>query len=110
MYALNLVYAGSAVEVSGLGSQGRCTAIHQPQNSRFCINLLYGYPVKRGCAEIIEDIMPVYNIEVKFKTTEHIKRVYLPLDNQDLDFSTDNGIITFTVPKLDCHTSIVLEY
>lgn len=110
MYALNLVLDTPTIEVSGIGAEGRCTAINQTDNNRYCINLAYAVPVKRGEATIIEDIMPVYNIAVKMRTDKEIKRVYLPLTDEELAFDSADGEVTFTVPKLECHTSIVLEY
>lgn len=107
MLALKLVYSGPVLEVSGLGSQGRCTMISQ--ENRYCINMMYVSPVKRGRAEIIEDILPVYNIKCILKTNKKIKRVYLGITNENLDFIQEHGKITFTVPKLVCHTSIVVE-
>lgn len=54
--------------------------------------------------------MPVYNIAVKMRTDKEIKRVYLPLTDEELAFDSADGEVTFTVPKLECHISIVLEY
>ena len=109
MLALKLVHSGS-LQVEGLGSQGRCTAIHQPEQSRYCVNMVYASPVKRGMAEIIEDIFPVYNVRVKLKTDKAIKKVYLALDGQELEFGSDNGEVKFTIPEFECHTSVVVEY
>ena len=110
MYALGLVYDSRTLNISGLGSCGRCTMIHQPQENRFCINMVYATPEKRGEATIIEDIMPVYNIGVKMQTEKEIRRVIEPLTGNELPFELCDGKVIFTVPKLDCHTSIVLEY
>ena len=110
MYALNLVFGTPTIEVSGLGAEGRLTAIDQPDNNRYCINMAYAVPVKRGEATIIEDIMPLYNIVVKMRTDKEIKRVYLPLTDEELAFNFADGEVAFTVPKLECHTSVVLEY
>lgn len=110
VYALNTVYSGGHLKVEGLGSQGRCTMICQPDKSRYCINMIYASPVKRGCAEIIEDIMPIYNIKVSLKTDKNIKKVYLGLTGEELEYKYDNGMVMFTVPELNCHTSVVVEY
>lgn len=110
MYALNLVYDAPVLEISGLGAEGRCTMIDQPQNGRYCINMVYAAPVKRGEATIIEDIMPVYNIGIKFRTDKWIKRVYMGLTGEELQFNSNNGIVSFTVPELNCHTTVVMEY
>ncbi len=110
MMALNLVYGGSILKVKNLGAQGRCTMIHQPQNSRYCINMIYASPVKRGKAQIIDDIVTMYNIDVELKLDKKVKKVYMPLENKKLKFSKKGDTISFTVPELNCHTTVVVEY
>ena len=108
--ALNSVYAGSRLNAEGLFTQGRCTMIRQPEQNRYCVNLLYASPIRRGCAEIIEDIIPLYNIRMTAQISETVQRVYLPLSNDDLPYMTGNGSVSFTVPELNCHTTVVIEY
>lgn len=110
MMALNLVYGGSRVQVEGLGAQGRCTMIHQPKEHRYCVNMVYASPVRRGKAEIIEDILPINNIKFHVKIEETVQGVYLPLTGEELEFSVDDGRVTFTVPELCCHTTVVIKY
>ena len=108
--ALKSVYSGSALQVEGLFAQGRCTMIHQPQQNRYCINMVYASPIRRGRAEIIEDIVPLYDITVEAKLPENISRIYLPLTGEELTYTVDNGTVKFTLPKLHCHAVIVVEY
>ena len=108
--ALKLIYKGGAFTVSGLGSQGRCTMISQPDKKRYCINMVYAIPVKRGAAEVIEDIMPLYNVKVALKVKENIKRVWCGVTGEEIPFEKSGGKINFTIPELICHTSIVAEY
>lgn len=110
MLALNLVYGGGCLQVQGLGSQGRCTMIHQPKEHRYCINAVYASPVRRGKAEIIEDIMPLYQVKFAVKVEEAVKKVYLPLTGEELKFTVKDGEVTFTVPEMCCHTTVVIEY
>lgn len=98
------------LQISGLGAQGRCTMIHQPEHGRFCINMTYASPVRRGEAEIIEDILPVYGIEVQWKTDRKISAVCLPLSGEELPFKQNEDTVSFVVPQLNCHTTILLEY
>jgi len=109
MYALGLLHE-SLFQVQGLGSQGRVTVIEQPDNNRYCVNMVYAAPVKRGKAEIIEDLLPVYNIRCSLKTDKTIHAVSLPLTGEQLSFCQEDGIVSFTVPELTCHTSVVLQY
>ncbi|MBQ1223603.1 MAG: hypothetical protein IIX84_04880, partial [Oscillospiraceae bacterium] len=108
--ALKLVYSGGAYEVEGLGSQGRVTMIRQSEKSRCCMNMTYALPVKRGMAEVIEDIMPVYNIKVKVKVKENIKRVYLGVSGEEIKTGRNGNEVSFTIPELNCHTTVVMEY
>ena len=110
MYALKLIHPEAVLTVEGLGSQGRCTAIRQENKSRYCINMVYASPIKRGAAEVIEDIFPIYNIKVKFKAEKKIKKVYFGLTGDEISFTQSGNKVSFTVPCLECHTSIVLEY
>ncbi len=110
MMALGLVYGGSQLKVEGLGAQGRCTMINQPKESRYCINMAYASPVRRGKAEIIEDVMPIYNIKAEVKTDKTVKRVYLPLQEKELKFTVGKGRVSFVLPELTCHETIVIEY
>jgi hypothetical protein len=93
-----------------LGSCGRVTAINQSAKSRYCINLTYAAPAKRGVAEIIDDIIPLYNIPCSIKTDKNVTRVYSPITNEELEFKNCEGRISFVIPKIECHNTVVIEY
>lgn len=108
MLALEQLFTGGAFRVEGMGSMGRATMIRQ--EGRYCMNLLYVSPVKRGCAEIIEDVMPVYDIRITLDVPRTITRAWLPLTGQELPLTEQDGKQTLVLPKLECHETIVLEY
>ncbi len=108
MEALDKVYQPQ-VEIE-LYSQGRISFLKQKEQNRYCLGMLYASPVKRGKAEIIEDIIPIYNIPIKIKVRETIKKVYSPVTDKEYDFTQNNNEIMFTVDKLLCHDIIVMEY
>ncbi len=107
--ALKLLSPTLAVEVS-LGAQGRVHMIDQPDESRYCINMTYACPVRRGSSEVIEDILPIYNIDFTLRTDRRIKRVYLPLHGRELEFVQAGDTVTFTLDRLECHETVVAEY
>lgn len=107
MYALNLLKPELAFEIN-LGAQGRIT-MSEKENS-YVLNMTYASPVKRGCAEIIDDIMPIYNIPVKVNTKEKIKRIYSPVENVDYAFKQNDDFVEFTIDKIHCHNVVVIEY
>lgn len=110
MLALSQLYTGGALIAKGLGSEGRITMIRQSGKSRYCVNMVYASPSKRGEAYVIEDILPVYNIELTLDVTEKIKKAYLGLTGEVLEITEEDGKQKVVVPRLECHTSVVLEY
>ena len=110
MKALDSVYSGAPIKVKGLMSEGKFRAIKQESESRYCINVTYASPSKRGAAEIIEDIVPIYNIEFSASLPERIKKVVLPLSGKEIPFEYEDQTLRFTLQKLDCHETIILEY
>ncbi len=93
-----------------LGSCGRVTVIDQKENSRYCVNLTYAAPARRGVAEIIDDIVPIYDTKFSMKHDKKITRVYSPIDNLEFPFTDKDGEVSFTVPKIECHNTVVIEY
>ncbi len=92
-----------------LGSGGRVTTLIQEDKKRYCINMTYASPVSRGEAEIIDEILPQYNIPISLKTDKEITKVY-DLDENALEFTSKNGKCYFTLPKLNCQETVILEY
>ena len=93
-----------------LYSGGRVTALKQADKNRYCVNMVYASPVKRGFVEIIDEILPIYNIKTKLSVPEKINRVYDPITGKEYTFTQENGVCSFTVDELNCHKTVVLEY
>jgi hypothetical protein len=109
LYAINTLLPKKTIETS-LPAQGIVTLTKQEDKQRYINHLLYVSPVKRGQSiEVIEDIIPLYNIDVKLKIDQNVKKVYLAPQMIDLPFETCAGGISYVVPKLECHQMIVVE-
>lgn len=90
-----------------LPAQGIVTLTRQKE--RYVLHLLYASPVRRGeGVEIIEDIVPLYDIKVGLRTGEKIRKVRLEPQGQELDFSQDEDRLCFTVPRLENHQMVVV--
>ncbi len=97
--------------VTDLPVQGVTTVMEQPAENRLVHHLLYASPVRRGQGvEIIEDVLPVYNVHVTLRTGKEPKRVYLASAEEDLPFTYAAGAVSYTLPKLYIHQMIVLEF
>lgn len=110
MLALGLLYTGGALTIDGLGSEGRAAMIRQKEQNRYCVNMVYASPSKRGAAYIIEDLLPIYNIKLTLDVPEKIRKAYLGVTGEELAVTEENGKQVVVVPKLQCHASVVLEY
>ena len=108
MEALNVLGYTPKIKVD-LYSQGRVTVTKQEQNNRYCINLLYASPHHRGESRPIDEIIPIYDIDIAFKVEESVKKI-TTLSGAELPFDTENGCVHFKLPKLWCHELIILEY
>ena len=95
---------------ASLPSSGRVNLLHFPEKNRYVVHLLYAVPVQRGVAQVIDDLVPVYDTAVEIKLKENIKKAYLMPGNIELNTIKSNDKISITVPKFTCHTALVLEY
>lgn len=79
------------------------------QGERKIVHLLYAHTTKRGRdTEVIEDIVPLYDVDVKVKCEKPAKVILVP-QNEEIAFGYENGRVSFTVPKVECHQMISIE-
>lgn len=96
---------------TNLPRQGVVSLMDQTGDSRLVCHLLYASPVKRGDGiEVIEDILPVYGVELSLKTEKPVGAVSLAPQGTSLPFRQENGRIFCRVEKLECHQMVVLDY
>lgn len=110
-FALDKLLSDKKTLITDLSAQGIVTFTEQKEHSRYINHLLYVSPVKRGEGiEVVEDIVPVYNTKVCVKTNKPIKKAYLAPSLQPLEFTQGGGIVEYTVPTIECHQMVVLDY
>lgn len=110
MAALVNILGYKPVLKTSFGSAGRVTMLRQAEKSRYSINLTYATPMTRGAAQIIDEILPVHDIKIEVEIPEKAKSVKIPLQNEALEFSSSDGKVSFTLPRLHCHETIIIEY
>lgn len=107
-YAIDELLKDRITIKTSLPAQGIVTLTKQ--KNRYIVHMLYGIPVKRGKnTEVIEDIQPLYELEVQIHLNEEIQRVYLAPQNVELDYRWENGALYFKVPRLELHQMIIVE-
>ncbi|WP_086981347.1 alpha-amylase family protein [Vibrio aphrogenes] len=93
-----------------LPSSGRVNLLHQPNHNRYVAHVLYGTPHQRGEAQVIEDLLPIYNTLIKLNLPKPIKKVYCIPDGQPVNFEYKNGGLEAIIPEFRMHTALVMEY
>ena len=93
-----------------LPDRGVVTLARQEKESCSILHLLYAHTTVRGeGTEVIEDTIPLYNVECSVKYTEKPVKVYLAPSGEEIPFTFDNREVKFTVPKVDIHQMVVIE-
>ncbi|MBN1583823.1 MAG: beta-galactosidase trimerization domain-containing protein, partial [Anaerolineae bacterium] len=82
----------------------------QEQHNRLVLHLLYYVPERR-CEQfdVIEDVVPLYDVPVSVKVKGSLRSVRLVPQDESLPFAVDKGRVTFTVPQIQGHQMIELQ-
>jgi hypothetical protein len=80
--------------------------------STYVLYLLYGNTIQRGSGElfVIDDLLPLNQVEVSVRVPESIRRVTLEPQGREIPFAVQDGKIALTVERLECHQMVVLHY
>lgn len=106
-YVIKRLMGDSFTIESTVPDRGVTTLLQQ--GDRKIVHLLYAHTTKRGAdTEVIEDIVPLYNINVKVKCDKPEKVILVP-QNEEIDFTFADGKVSFTVPKVEIHQMISIE-
>ncbi len=106
---LDLVHDHRMLEVD-LPSLGRANLLHQPGHRRYVAHLLYAAPIKRGDAEVIEDLLPILDTRVDLNVPETIISARLIPDGSELPVTNTGTGVRVRVPRFRCHAAVVFEY
>ncbi|MCF6174646.1 MAG: hypothetical protein L3J71_02645 [Victivallaceae bacterium] len=123
--ALKMLLDDDITVTSNLPSTARLTLNEQPEEQRYILHLLYANTINRGgvmelsggnteekarTIEVIEELLPLHNTEVKLNLDREIKSVTLEPQGRALPYQLDNGLLTLKVDEFTCHQMIVLNY
>ena len=87
------------------------TVMEQKTQNRWVVHLLHYIPERRGEAfDIIEDVIPLYNIELTLKTPSEVAGIRIVPQGETLDFQNDTGTLRFTLPELNGHQMIEVQF
>ncbi len=111
IYALDKLLGENKTLITDLPSSGVVTLMEQKNEKRFVNHLLFASPVKRGeSIEVIEDILPIYDVNVSVTLPCEAKNIYLAPQMEKIDFIKEGNAVKYKIPKLECHQMVVIEY
>jgi len=110
---------------AALPTTARVSLLEQPAENRAVLHLLFATTINRGGAglnipghpfgnsrpvEVIEELLPLADIETSVKLDRPVKSVRLVPQGKEIPFETKDGRVRFTVPELLCHQMVELAY
>ena len=106
---LNLLYKNPYIIVK-LPSSARVNLLHQEEERRFVFHLLYSTPLNRGVAAVIEDHVPLCDVEVYFNFPKKINKVMIIPDCKSLSINRSDSGYFVTIPRMNMHCALVFHY
>jgi hypothetical protein len=109
-HALNMLLPDKTLSTN-LPAQGIATLTVQLADNRYVCHMLYGSPVRRGeNVDVIEDLVPILDTQVTIRVSRKITRVYLAPQGMDLPFTQEGAVVSYVLPRFECHQIVVLDY
>ncbi|MBV8816536.1 MAG: beta-galactosidase trimerization domain-containing protein [Verrucomicrobia bacterium] len=85
------------------------TVTEQPNHGRWIVHLLHFVPERRSKdLDVIEDVIPLFNLNVSVRTPRPVSQVLLVPEDVPLAFEHRASYTSFQVPKVDGHAMLSL--
>ena len=94
------------------------TLTKQAKCKRYINHIVFAHTTNRGKflfegierpIEVIEDIVPLYEISVQIHLKEVVKNVYLAPQMNKIPFKNIKNGIEYIIPKVNCHQMIIID-
>ncbi len=98
--------------VSHSGPSGVITNLmEQKEKSRQILHILYYIP-ERKCRllDIVEDVVPLYNLKIILRKEKRVRRIYLAPSMEELPFREEENTVEFTIPEIEGHQMCVIDF
>ena len=100
--ALRLVYQPRYQ--AALPSMARTRLTRQP--GRYVFHVSYASPIRRGRISVLEDMVPLHDVEVEITLPETVRDVRLVPEGTSLAFTVDGDVLRFAIPCVKCHQAV----
>lgn len=80
------------------------------QKDRYIVHLVNYHPQRRANhVEVIEEVIPLYNVQIRLRLPGVPQRVYLAPEEEQLSFTYEKGVVTCTIPEIREHAMVIFE-
>ena len=87
------------------------TVNEQPEDNRWVVHLLHFVPQKRAKhLEIIEDVIPLYNISLAIRVASTVKSMRLVPEDKELPVKKEDERLIIVVPELVGHQMVEIKF
>ena len=92
-------------------STTQVTVLEQNQENRKIVHVLHYVPVKK-CKnlEIVEDVIPLYNLKITMNEDRKVRDIYTVPDRQKIVYEQNGSELDFTVKEVNGHQMIAICY
>lgn len=123
--AIKLLLGENQSLKTNLPSTARVSLTEQESENRFVLHLLYANTISRGASvklspddyvsdsgpvEVIEELLPLDDVEVSVKLSKQVKLVTHEPQGKQIPFETLSDKISLRLNRLICHEMVVLHY
>ncbi|WP_051302843.1 alpha-amylase family protein [Salibacterium aidingense] len=96
---------------TNLPSTAQVTMNAQPAEERWVLHFLHYVHQRRAEGiDVIEEVLPLYAVTVSLRLKSAPQQVYMAPTRVKLDFSFQEGVLTFTVPEIRGHQMAVIQF
>lgn len=122
--AIRLMLGDDATIVANLPSTARVSLMRQHKHDRYVLHLLHANTILRGsnvklspegrvrdshAVEVIEDLLPLRDVEVYLRLPQPVKKVALEPQGKEIPFAVENDRIKVRIDEFTCHQMVVLS-
>lgn len=91
-------------------STAELSLLEQPGKKRHVLHLMHYIPESRSQeVDVIEDVIPIYNVQLQVRLAEKPDRVYLAPSLKPIEHTWEDGLVHLTVPEVVGHEMVVFE-
>lgn len=107
---IDMLYKKPMMRVVGLASNGRVSLLKQTNENRYVAHLLYASPITRGDVTVVEDFLPISNVQIEIDVPEKLKSIVQMPEGKTLKYKLVGKKAIVNVPTFTMHTCLVINY